>query len=310
MTDDGATPERIVSLLPAATEILHFLGVTDRLVGVSDDCDWPPEVRNRPSVSVSRIDDSRSSGAIDEQVREESHAGRSLYHVHEDRLSELDPDLVVTQEQCDVCAPSFDDVRNSCRSLAGSPEVLSLEPYGLEDVLETIHVLGKAVGRSGRAKELVDDLRARQDRVSSVTGETGWSPDVACLEWLDPIFVGGHWVPEMVELAGGHPLGEPGEHSHEIDWSDVLAQDPDLLVLMPCGFETERAVREGRTFLEQRRKGRGLPEGLRVYAVNGSYYFSRPGPRLWEGLSVLARLQHPGTAHRLNVSTRAFARLA
>jgi iron complex transport system substrate-binding protein len=303
-------PQRIVSLLPAATEILHFLGETDRLVGVSDDCDWPPSIRNLPSVSVSQIDDSQPSGAIDEQVREQAHAGRSLYHVDEDLLEELDPDLVVTQEQCDVCAPSFDDVRDSCRRLSGDRTILSLEPYDLDDVLETIEVLGEATGRTGQAEELIDNLRGRQQHVDTITGEVNWTPRVSCLEWLDPLFVGGHWVPEMVEAAGGRPLGEPGEHSHEIGWGDIVDQDPDVLVLMPCGFETGRAVREGGSFLsEQRNAGGAFPEGLRTYAVNGSYYFSRPGPRLWEGLSLLAFLQHPGLAHRLEVPSEAFGHL-
>lgn len=301
--------QRIVSLLPAATEILHYLGLADRLVGVSDDCDWPREVRDLPSVSVSRIDDTQPSASIDEQVREQAHAGRSLYHVDEDRLEELDPDLVVTQEQCDVCAPSFDDVRDSCRRLSGDPEVLSLEPYDLGDVLGTIETLGEATDRSGAAGTLVDELRSRQRRVTNAAGAAGWTPKVTCLEWLDPLFVGGHWVPEMVELAGGRPLGEPGEHSHEIEWDDVVARDLDVLVLMPCGFETDRAVREGRTFLENRGEEH-LPSGLRVYAVNGSYYFSRPGPRLWEGLSLLAFLQHPGVAHGLEVPPESFSRLA
>ncbi len=307
---DTVEPDRIISLLPAATEILCELGVGDRLVGISEDCDWPERALNLPSISSTIVDTNASSRSIDRQVREAQHDGRSIYHVDQTLLDELDPDLVVTQEQCDVCAPKFEDVRDSCRRLEGSPEVLSLEPTDLQGVIETIKSLAEVVGIPAVGKQLIDKLLKRQDRIQSTVQTTSRSPCVACIEWMDPIFVGGHWVPEMVEKIGGRPLGTPGQHSCEIDWDAVVEHDPQIIVLMPCGFGVDRAQREGTEFLVRIREKFGSDfSGTSIYAVDGSSYYSRPGPRLWDGMALLAGLFYSEHQNQLDFPEKGSVKL-
>jgi len=303
--------QRIVSLLPAATEIVAHLGLVDRLVGVSSDCDWPPRVSDLPVVSATEIDESAPSESIDRQVRQRAHSGKSLYHVNSERLEDLAPDLVITQEQCEVCAPSFEAVSKSCRRLDGDPDILSLEAETLEEVLETIETVGQAVDSVGTARSLVEDLRLRQEKLSQDFPASARSPGVACIEWYNPPFKAGHWIPEMVETIGGEPLSDPGEHSEEISFELFEDFDPEHLILMPCGFQTDRAAREGREFLERLYEKTGLNSGAHtVSAVNGSYFFNRPGPRLWDGIAILRAVVFPATASELELPDDAIRRLA
>lgn len=307
---NNTAPERIVSLLPAATEILFELGVGGRIVGVSEDCDWPAAVRDLPSVSSSVVDSSESSRSIDRQVREAHHAGRSLYHVDESLMDRLDPDLVVTQEQCEVCAPDFEEVRDSCRRLEGDPDVLSLEPKDLETVLGTIDDLADAVGAQEEGGRLINRISRRQDRLGQLGKQFDRSPRVACIEWLNPIFVGGHWIPEMVDELGGDPLGTPGGHSHEIEWDDVLEHDPSRVILMPCGFETERAEQEGKELLRRVRSDPGTDCSETIfYAADGSSYYSRPGPRLWEGIAMMGVMMYPRLRSEVDFPSDSFVEL-
>ena len=287
---------RICSLLPSATEIVYALGLGDRLVAVTHECDEPAEAGTKPRITRSAIDPETLTGAqIDALVTRHLHEHRGIYHIDQELLEQLNPDLILTQELCDVCAVSYNEVQQAARALHGERRILSLEPTTLEGVLETVLVVGRATGTEARAAEVVAGLRERIARVKAVTARAGHRPRVACLEWLDPPWAGGHWAPEMVEAAGGEDLlGRAGERSRRLDWDEVLAAAPDVAVLMPCGFGVERALAEYRAA--------ALPSGWwetpavragQVWAVDANAHFSRPGPRLAEGLELLAAVLHP-----------------
>ena len=283
---------RIVAMLPAATEIVYLLGLGDQLVGVSHECDHPPDARTRPRVTRSPFDPHRLPSAdIDRLVSETMAQGRELYHVDAATLSELRPDLVLTQGLCEVCAVS---VRAVSASLPEGPRVLSLDAGSLAEVLADVERVASAAGGPERGVRAASKLSARLGALREQV--RGLPPRrVACLEWLDPPFSVGHWVPEMVELAGGvELLSLPGAHSRWLEWAEVVDAAPDVLLLMPCGFGPERSREELHTL--QRLLGwDALPavqEG-EVWAVDGNSYFSRPGPRLVDGVELLARLLHP-----------------
>lgn len=285
---------RICSLLPSATEIVFALGLGDRLVGVTHECDHPPEARRLPVVTRSLVDTAgQASREIHAHVVRALHAGSSLYALDQALLARLDPDLILTQELCSVCAVAYHQVREAVRVLPGPREVLSLEPTTLDEVLATIETVAGRAGVPERGAALVAALRARLEAVRARAADLP-PPRVATLEWLDPPFAAGHWVPEMVGLAGGvDVLGHPGRPSREVGWDAVREADPDVLVLMPCGFdlgrtlvELARAPRPG--WAELRAVGAG-----RVYGVDGSAYFNRPGPRLVDGVEILAEILHP-----------------
>jgi iron complex transport system substrate-binding protein len=286
---------RIVSLLPSATEIVCALGLEDELVGISHDCDWPPGLRDRKVVlSEAAVHSDMSSVEIDQTVKQLLHNGLSVYHLDAEKLQELRPDLILTQELCEVCAPSFAEVQNAATILDTAPKIVSLEPTSLDEILESILLVGALTDREERARELVAKLRARIERVRSRTESLERIPRVLALEWLAPLYVGGHWVPEMIELAGGESLGPPGEPSYEIVWIDVKNFDPQVIVLMPCGFSPERTLKEIDllTSYEDWEELRAVKNGD-VYLVHGPYYFNRPGPRIVVGLEILAKILHP-----------------
>ncbi len=288
---------RIVSLVPSATEIVAGLGLAGALVGISADCDFPPAIRGAPVLSEAVVAPGASSPAIDRRIRTHLHSGRSVYHLDAAQLAALRPDLILTQELCRVCAPSHTAVARAARRLDVETRIVSLEPRGLDDILDNIRLVGDLTGTSGRAAALAADLRRRIDAVASRAAQAGSGrPRVACIEWLDPIYVGGHWIPEMVALAGGRDvLGAPRRASRAAAWEEVRAGRPDVLVLMPCGFDIARTRTElGR--LTGRPGWDDLPavRARRVYLVDASAYFNRPGPRIVVGLEVLAALLHPG----------------
>ncbi len=287
---------RICSLLPSATEIVYALGLGDSLVAVTHECDEPPDARTRPRITRSAIDPAALTGAqIDALVSASLHDHRGLYHLDRDLLERLNPDLILTQELCDVCAVSYEEVQHAARALYGERQILSLEPATLGGVLETVLIVGRATGTEARAEEVVAGLRERIARVRARTADVAHRPRVACLEWLDPPFCGGHWVPEMVEAAGGtDPLGAAGERSRRLMWDEVLVAQPEVAILMPCGFDAERAVTEyGRTQLPPGWMETPAVRTGQVWAVNANAHFSRPGPRLVEGLETLAAILHP-----------------
>jgi iron complex transport system substrate-binding protein len=296
---------RIVSLLPAATEIVAALGLTDRLVGRSHECDEPASVATLPALTAPRIDPAGTSRQIHDAVGRalaEPPAGsaNALYTLDAARLAALNPDLVLTQAACDVCAVATADVRAAVCHMSVPARVLELSPATLADVYDDILAVGAATGTLAKAREVVARLRAR---VSSVAGRVRANarqaeacPTVSIIEWLDPPMAAGNWVPELVALAGGHDLlGTAGAHSHWITWDDVIAADPDVVILVPCGFTLDRVVAEAESpAIRNRLKMLRAFRAGRVYAVDGHHLFNRPGPRLVDSLEVLAEIVHPG----------------
>lgn len=280
---------RIVSLLPSATEILFAIGAGDDVVGVTHECDFPPQARQRAVVTSSLLPaGATSAGAIDRHVRASVHAGSSLYALDAARLAQLAPDLIVTQELCAVCAVSYDVVARAARALPGEPRVVSLEPSSLEDVYATIVFLGELTGRARAAAEVVTGLRAREAVLRNTPHAT--RPRVLVLEWTDPPMSGGHWTPGLVELAGGVPLlAHPGANSQTLTWEAIAQSDPDVVIVVPCGFDFARA----QTALAELaanatwRALRAVREG-RVYALDGNAYVNRPGPRLIDSADRIA----------------------
>ena len=285
---------RVCSLLPGATEIAYLLGLGDEIVGVTHECDYPPDAKYKPVVVRSVIDPNRmSSQEIDAKVAELLQAGKGLYSIDENIFLEAAPDIILTQGLCDVCALDYDEVVKAAERLPRMPAIVSLNPHSLAETLDDISRVGGATRRETAAATLVHALRERINRVGA--REPEYRPRVVCLEWFEPLYVAGHWVPEMVTLAGGFDvLGRRGEPSFKIDWQKVVESKPDVILLMPCGFDVRRTVKES-TPLRRLEGWNELPavKAGNVYALNGNAYFSRPGPRLVNGLEILARIIHP-----------------
>jgi iron complex transport system substrate-binding protein len=283
---------RIASLVPSATELCFALGLGDSVVAVTHECDYPPAAAGLPQLTRSVIPEGLSAREIDAAVRERTGRGEALYELDAERLAELDPELILTQAVCEVCAVSFDDVRAVARELPSNPRVVSLDPASIGEVLDDALLVGEAAGAPDAAAALVADARARLERVSGLVGGRE-RPSVAALEWLDPPFAGGHWVPEMVALAGGRDsLGRAGDRSRPLEWDEVAAARPDVVVCMPCGYDAERSAREAEDHRAELAK---LGAG-RLAAVDAAAYFSRPGPRLVDGVELLAHVLHPSAA--------------
>ncbi len=287
---------RIVSLLPAATEICFALGLGDDLVGVSPECDFPSAVREKPVLSRALLQyEGKTSGDTSRMVGERLESGGALYQVDESALRASGPDLILTQGLCDVCAPTLGDVEDVARRLPWTPAIESLDPHRLEDMLQDILRVGRACGIEARAAEVVAALRERIDRVAERASTALVRPRTVCLEWLDPLFLGGHWVPEMVALAGGiDVLGKTGEKSRRIQPNEIVVASPDVAVLMPCGFDLDRTRQEA-PVVTATPWWTDLPAARedRVWIVDGSSYFNRPGPRLVDGLEILAHIVQP-----------------
>lgn len=280
---------RIVSLVPHATELLFALGLDDEIVGVTHECDYPLDALDRTRVTRDVLPPGLSAGEIDAAVRERTEKGEAIYALDNDVLEALEPDLIVTQALCPVCAVSVDDVRSVVAGFDDPPKVIALDPTTLGETMGDIRTVAQATGAKEAALTLVASQRARIDRVKIAVKDAERVP-VAAIEWLDPVFVGGHWVPQMIELAGGiDVLGFPGERSETTTWEMVAAAQPEVVVLMPCGYDEEKTLEEALLFAEPLRS----VGARRVVALNGSAYFSRPGPRLIDGLELLAHVLHP-----------------
>lgn len=280
---------RIASLVPSATEMLFALGLGESVVGVTHECDFPPAARELPHLTATVLPEGLGAGEIDAAVKEIVGAGKALYSLDEERLAELAPDLIVTQAVCDVCAVSFEDVVEVAARLPGPPRVVQQDPSTLGEVLEDVTRLGAATGAPASARELRGELERRLDAVrSAVAGAE--RPRTIALEWLDPPFVGGHWLPEMVALAGGEDVAGPaGAKSPEVAWEQLATLRPDLVVVMPCGWYVEDSIAQA----EQHWPRIESLGAERVFAVDAASTYSRPGPRLVDGTELLAHLLHP-----------------
>jgi iron complex transport system substrate-binding protein len=295
---------RICTLLPSATEICYALGLGDSVLGVTHECDFPPEARQKQVVVTSRLPHTTDSAEIDRLVTEFTSRGESVYRVDAEALREIDPDLIITQDLCHVCAASPDDLAAALSILPRMPKVLSLNPHTLSDVWDNVISVGSATKTEKAAESLVEYLK---DRVISVQRavqpiiEGRIRPRIACLEWLNPVFNAGHWVPEMVALAGGEDvLAHAGQPSVRMEWQQVIAAQPDVILISPCGYDLARATKE---FSQLQ-----LPSGWndlpavkhgRVYVTDANSYLSRPGPRLAEGVAILAKALHPDLDFRI-----------
>jgi iron complex transport system substrate-binding protein len=297
---------RVVSLLPSATEMLYALDIEP--VGVSHECDFPPEAQGVPTVIETRIDPDASSAAIDDQVTDAVETG-GVYEIDRDLLAELDPDIVVSQGICDVCAVDDSRIRETVTELGLDAEIVTSDPHSLGDVCEDIETLGEALGCPERATSVVDDLTARIEQVREATPEDG--PRVAVLDWLDPVMVAGHWVPEMVDNCGGtYGLADPGERSRPREWTEIREYDPEVLVLAPCGFDCDQTManlddvtaRDGWDSLT-------AVENDEVYVMDGHNYVNRPGPRLVETLELVASILAPGAVKHPDIYESAVVHL-
>lgn len=296
---------RIVSLLPSATEIVASLGLVDQLVGVTHECDWPEGVTEKPKVTRTLIPTDAASHEIDALVREQRSNSRALYSLDFEQMRSLNPDLIVTQTLCDVCAVDDREVRRFVSEVTQSqcsttpPRVVYLEPTCLEDVLQNIVEVAEAAGVPAEGKRVVGALRQRIERVRRIAMESAIAkssrPRVAVLEWLDPLFSCGHWTPELVEIAGGvEPLAKTGSRSRQVDLVELVQADPDVILIACCGFSVERTMQDVPAFLNKPEVAslRCVRSG-RVFVTDGSAYFSRPGPRLIESLEILAHAIDP-----------------
>lgn len=282
---------RIVSLVPSATETLFALGLGDEVVAVTHECDYPPAAQELPHVTRDALPDDLTAGQIDAAVRARTDQGEAIYELDVEALHELQPDLIVTQALCAVCAVSFEDVRAVAEEIASRPHVISLDPRTLGEMLGDVRTLAEATDRRDAGVALVQEAAARIDRVRLAVRDRR-RPRVAALEWLDPVYVAGHWTPQLIEYAGGiDVLGMAGEHSERRTWEEVAAAEPDVVIAMPCGYDAPRAHAEAMTFRE-RLAALGAGE---VVAVDAAAYFSRPGPRLIDGLELLAHVLQPAS---------------
>ncbi|MDA9095724.1 ABC transporter substrate-binding protein [Porticoccaceae bacterium] len=288
---------KIVSLLPSATELVCGLGLRDQLVGVSHECDYPVSVVGLPILTSSRIPEGLSSSEIDRLVTDQLKNDEALYDLVMEPLVELQPDLIVTQALCDVCAVSGNDVAKAIGSLPGDPQVINLEPICLDDVLETVTLLAEAAQCVEQGQRYRAELQSRIDTVSERSTPLTEKPRVALLDWLEPLFDGGHWTPEIIALAGGIPVfGDKRQPSQRREWHELIDAAPDIIFIALCGFNVERSLQDVEAFL----KTEGFIElhrrtGTQVYLVDGNAYFSRPGPRLVDALEIMANALHPDT---------------
>jgi iron complex transport system substrate-binding protein len=288
--------QQIVSFLPSATEIACALGLSDQLVGITHECDYPEEIAGKPIVVRNALPiETMSQLEIDQAVAQRMREGRSLYEVDEKLLQALAPDLILTQNLCQVCAPSGNEVSQALSLLPKKPQILWLTPNSLEQIMGNVRDLGEATGRAEEAEELIARGRARLEAIAVLTRNLTVRPRVFCMEWLDPVYCSGHWVPEMVTLAGGEDaLSRQGSDSVRIPWNDVVKWAPEVLIITPCGFNLEKSVEQalqlgrypGWSDLPAVREGR-------VYAVDANSFFARPGPRVVDGTELLAHLIHP-----------------
>jgi iron complex transport system substrate-binding protein len=317
---------RIVSLLPSATEILYALGVGDQVVGITHECDFPPEAASKPALIKPRVDPTAAPAEIDRQVSELVARGESIYAVDADLLASLAPDLIVTQDLCHVCAASPDDLATALSRLSRPPRVLTLTPHSLDDVWQDIIRTGEATNTSPRAESLAAKLKAKVQAVASITAsanacafsaaqavtprtapthaqastasaapQSAGRPRVACLEWLDPLYVGGHWVPEMVAIAGGEDvLGRARHPSFKVSADDIAQSNADVILVMLCGYDAKRNAQEFKsTKIPPSWENLPAIRNRRIFAVDANSHFSRPGPRLAHGVELLAHLFDP-----------------
>lgn len=287
--------KRIISLLPSSTEIAASLGYGDQLVGRSHECDFPEGIESLPVLTAPKFNPGGTSLEIDKEVSEILRYGLSVYQLDVEKLEALKPDYIITQSQCEVCAVNMKDVEAAvCELISSNPAIINLEPNSLKDVFDDILRVGAALDATVRAEALVDTMQLAFGNIKRMT--TGLpKPRIACIEWLDPIMLAANWVPELVEIAGGeNVLATKGQHSHYFKWEQVMAEDPEVIAIMPCGFNIDRTMQEIKLLTDL--PGWDTLQAVkynRVFVTDGNQYFNRPGPRIKESAEILAEILHP-----------------
>lgn len=303
---------RICSFLPSATEILYELGVGDNVVGVTHECDFPPEASKKTIVVRSAFDASKiGSEEIDKMIVQFVHEGKDIYVVDDQALKSADPDLIVAQGLCEVCSPYLKELDRAMNILNNKPKVIVLDPKDLDEILLSITQVAKEIGKEERGEEVGRMLKNRIDKISSTAKDAKNKPRVLCIEWLDPLFTSGHWVPQIVELAGAvNGVSKRGEPSRRMEWEEAVEFDPEIIVLMPCGFDVKRTMKElWRIEKSENWKKFNAFRNKMIYAVDASSYFSRPGPRTVTGLEILAKIIHPDLFNALKVPEDSFRKV-
>jgi iron complex transport system substrate-binding protein len=302
---------RIVSFLPSATETLYELGAGSQIVGVTHECKFPPKARKKPQIIRSSFDpDEMTARDIDNKVVELMRSGKDIYVVDENALKSVSPNLIVAQGLCEVCSPFTKEINKAVNILGNQPDVLILDPHDLDDILVSIMDLAERIGRVGEGRKLVTSLQNRIDSVRSM--KIKFRPNVLCIEWIEPLFTAGHWVPQMVEYAGGiNGLSTVGEPSRRMDIEEAVQMDPDIIVLMPCGFNMERTLKElpGLASNGNWKSLQAVKNG-NVYAVNANAYFSKPGPRTVVGLEIMAKILHPEASQHIRVPKSSYKKIS
>ena len=286
--------QRVLSLLSSTTEIIYALGCGDRLVGRSHECDYPEEVSELPICTIPKFNVEGTSREVDDEVKSLVQSALSIYYINEKLLKELKPDIIFTQSQCEVCAVSVSDVENALKNITGlSSRVISVEPNSVEDIFNDILTIAEILNVRKKGKELVESIKAKIDNTEKIVYQKS-SPSVAAIEWIDPLMAAGNWVPQLIKVAGGKNLfGEAGKHSPWMKYNDLLEQDPEIIIVMPCGYDIKKSLIEIKTL--ESKKGWGSLKAVRnrnVYITDGNQFFNRPGPRIIESLEILLEIIH------------------
>lgn len=302
---------RIVSFLPSTTELLFELGAGDELVGVTHECLYPEKAKEKPRVINSVFDpETMTSQQIDDTITELARTGKPIFTVHEENIRQANPDLIIAQRTCAVCSAYTNEVNAALGILENKPQVEVLDPHSIDDILSSVMLVAKRIGRESLGLELVRSLQTRIDFVKSKNHKT--KPKVLCIEWVEPFFTSGHWVPQMVEIAGGtNQISKVGEHSRKMTIDEVVSADPDMIVMMPCGFDTKRTVSECTKSLQNNPKWKNLRalKNGNCYAVDANSYFSKPSIRTIIGIEILAKIIHPEEFESLTVPEYAFTKV-
>lgn len=287
---------RIVSLIASSTEIVHALGFGDQMVGRSHECDFPTQVKELPVCTGPKFKTDGTSYEIDQRVKEIVQESLSVYRVDAEKLNELKPTHIITQAQCEVCAVSLKDVEEAaCQIISSNPQIISLQPDSLADIFEDVRRIAKGLGVVPVGEMMVAQLKSRMEAVSQKARALPNKPRVALVEWIEPMMAGGNWMPELIDMAGGTNLfGEAGKHSPWMNWEDLVAAEPDIIIVSPCGFDIERTMQE-MNLISDRKEYAGLKavKNGKVFVADGNQYFNRPGPRVLESLEMLAEMLHP-----------------
>ena len=286
--------QRVLSLLSSTTEIIYALGCGDRLVGRSHECDYPEEVSELPICTIPKFNVDGTSREVDDEVKSLVQSALSIYYINEKLLKELKPDIIFTQSQCEVCAVSVSDVENALKNISGlSSKIISVEPNSMEDIFNDILTIAETLNVRKKGRELIDLIKAKIDNIEKIIHQKS-SPSIAAIEWIDPLMAAGNWVPQLIKVAGGKNLfGEAGKHSPWMKYNDLVEQDPEIIIVMPCGYDIKKSLIEIKTL--ESKKGWGSLKAVRnrnVYITDGNQFFNRPGPRIIESLEILLEIIH------------------